>query len=262
MPAGRPKDRKLSGIFGIALGDSVKHRGDDLEAKRAALLVHWSKHPWNWLLGEDLVEREVSIGIRSRKLIWTTDERDDEHPIKPFPRREYLRRFVHILHTENEVLLDKARQMMATTLTLLYIDWTCRFRPARRWIISKNKEQEAYDLLRDKIRAVHYRLPTWVQDRLPVLPEPQGKVIYDGTGSYILGAPENVADSEARGGTATGFLIDEAARQRSFSSIWSAAAPMSQKLFAITTAKLGGSGAIAFLKMLERDQREEETAAS
>lgn len=247
---GRPKEE--SSVWGMAFGESQKHERLDLQKRRDALMRHWAEHPWHWLLGEDTDEREVAPGIFTRQIIWTTDERDDVRPIKPFPRREYLRRFVNILHTENEVLLDKARQMMATTLTLLYIDWTCRFRPARRWIISKNKESEAYDLLRDKIRAVHYRLPRWLQGRQPVSAEPASKVIYEQTGSYVLGAPENVADSEARGGTATGFLVDEAARQRMFGHIWAAAAPMSSKLFAITTAKLGGTGAKAFLDLLER----------
>ena len=223
-----------------------------IQIERERLLQLWASDPWAWLCGEDLEEREVVPGTKTRRLIWTTDEKDDHEPVKPWPEYEYLRRWIAVLDTDKEVLLDKCRQMLASTSTLLYMDWTCRFRPGRRWLLSKSTEEEACEMMRDKIRAVHSRLPSWVQQALPQSDTPLNRIDY-GTGSYIKAVAENAAIRDARGGTATGVLIDEAAYQESFKQLWAAAAPMTSKLFAITTAKLGGLGAIEFYRQLERE---------
>ena len=148
------------------------------------------------------------------------------------------------------VLLDKCRQMMASWTTLLYIDWECRFRLARRWLVSKVTEDDAVEILTDKVRFSHSMLPTWVRTEIPVISSPQVQNTYPKTGSYIMAVAENTADRECRGGTASGILIDEAARQRYFSSVIAAAQPMASRIIGITTADIGNVGARTYKMLL------------
>lgn len=135
-------------------------------AARLELLKFWALDPLNFILGEDTEEREITpgSGIYSRKLIWTSDEKDDAAPLKPFPDWEYIQRYITILHLEREVVSDKARQMFMTTATLLYILWNCLFKFNRRWIWTKTTEDESIAHLQSKVRAVHARLPAWVKE--------------------------------------------------------------------------------------------------
>jgi hypothetical protein len=87
------------------------------DVKRLELLRWWGQDPLNFILGEDLEEREIvpGSGIYSNKLVWTSDEKDDLAPLKPFPEWEYIQRYITILHLEREVVSDKARQMFSST---------------------------------------------------------------------------------------------------------------------------------------------------
>ncbi len=212
-------------------------------AQQKELLEYWAKHPWNWLSGTD---------FDGTPLIRTADEKDEERPIKPYPTdKPYLKRLVQILVDERLVMVDKSRQMIVSTTCLLVIDWYCRFRDARRWLVSKHKEGESVELIKDKIRRVHERLPKWVQEALPQSKTPAIRVDYPGTGSYIRAVAQNVAQSEARGGTASGMLIDEAARQDQFGDIMAASLPMAGKIWAVTTAMVGSQGARTFKSYID-----------
>jgi hypothetical protein len=213
---------------------------------KAKLLVAWSGHPLAWLFGTDL---------DSRPLIWTSDELDSINPTKPYPDKEYLRYLIEILHTEPFVLIEKCRQMIVSTTVLLYMDWECRMVQSRRWVLSKRTEQESKDMLRDKLRAVHLRLPMWVQAVLPIKPRPAGRLIYPhhaGAGdSYILGANEAMAVGQARGGTASGVAVDEGAYQDDLAGIIAASLPMTQRCWAITTPALGSPGGQEFKRLID-----------
>ena len=53
------------------------------QEERKSLLSAWSQDPWTYLTGKDL---------DGRPILWTTDERDDVTPVKPFPEeKEYLK---------------------------------------------------------------------------------------------------------------------------------------------------------------------------
>lgn len=225
--------------------------------ERKALLKYWGEGPLNFILGEDLDEREVvpGSGIYSRKLIWTSDEKDDQAPLKPFPEWEYIQRYITVLHEEREVVSDKARQMFMTTATLLYILWNCLFKFNRRWIWTKTTEDESIAHLQSKVRAVHARLPQWVKEALPISEAPQDTVLCLKTNSVIIAGAENVAIRAARGGTATGFGLDEGAFMDQFQVAWAAAAPMCGKIFALTTPNIGTRGATAYYALLERDSQ-------
>jgi hypothetical protein len=241
----------FASVFGLRQTES-----DNLAEQRKALLRHWSLHPWNWLTGEDLVEREIVPGLWSKKLIWTTDEKDDAAPIKPFPNYEYLYRWIHTLHTEKEILANKPRQMIFTTSTLLYGDYMCLFRPARNVLLSKQTRDLAEQLLLEKVRNVHARLPEWVQAELPITESPANKIRYPRTRSTFRAVAQNAAERDARGGTATMVIIDEAAAQDAFQDIWSASTPMCDKVVGITTAQFGTRGGKAFVDMLDKGRPE------
>lgn len=211
------------------------------------LIAFWSAHPWNYLTGRDTDGTPV---------VWTKDEGDRAQPVKPFPLdKPYLRRYLDLLMEDRPdsriILVDKPRQMMFSTVTLLFAHWDCLFHPARRWLLSKTTEDEASEMLSDKIRYPHSRAPEWVRARLPLRDQPRGRAIYPKTGSYILAVAENVAEREARGGTASGVIVDEAARQATFESILAAVAPMASRVIAITTADIGTPGATAFRRLLD-----------
>jgi hypothetical protein len=185
-------------------------------------------------------------------LIWTTDEKDQDNPVKPFPAHmNYLRHYIETLHTEQYVIVDKARQMLVTTSTVLYIDWQCKFSAHRRWLLSRHKEDDAIEILEDKVRAVHRRLPAWVQAALPLKDKPQRRALYADSGSYILAVPQNVAMSEARGGSASGVFIDEGPAQDMFADVVSASLPMCDKIFAVGTPNIGNPGAEAYKRYLD-----------
>lgn len=229
-------------------------READLVKKQAELLDYWGQHPNNWIFGHDETQPD------SPPLIWTSDPKDPEMGIKPLPDYAYLRLFIHDLHTHNFILLDKCRQMMASTAVLLYIDWLCKFRDARRCVWCKRTEDEAIEMLEDKIRVVHRRLPDWIKLAMPLRDKPAKKLIYPKTGSYILAANETVAKGAGRGGTASVVGIDEGAYTDRFGEVVSAVQPMCEKLIGITTANVSGPGARIY-KLLIDEGKGQQVAA-
>lgn len=220
----------------------------NLSLKQERLIQTWSEHPWNFMAGR------TDTGD---PLLWTKDERDPAAPLKPFPTHlRYLQELVEVIHYETRVAIDKSRQMYVTTLVLLYCHWFCLFNRAAKALLSKNKLDEAKELLRDKIRFPHSTMPIWAQAALPISKRPQKQINYphniaNGGDSHILGAPQNVAEREARGGTYTIVLIDEAARQAGFGAIVAGAGPATYKIIAPTTPELGNQGAADFKAILD-----------
>jgi hypothetical protein len=223
----------------------------DLSSEQDALIAHWALDPWNFLTGVDL------DGVTP--IYNTKDEKDQIVPVKPFPAHlDYIKVWIQILHdpTERFILADKCRQMFLTTATLAYMLWECLFIPGRRWLLSKSTEDEAKDLIRDKIRFPVSRMPRWVREYFDIQDRPELRVDVGRTGSYVLGVSQNVAVRDARGGTASGVLVDEAAFQDSLGDIIDATIPMAAKLVLITTPNLSGPGSKVF-----RSYRDDEVTA-
>lgn len=228
----------------------------ELKEVRDELLDWWGEHPWNWLAAIDYTSPTPEFPD-GRPVVWTKDEGDKEHPIKPWPdekARPYLRRYIEDIHMGTGIILvDKPRQVMVTHATLQYADWDCRFHPVRRWLLSKSTEDEAIELLEDKPRFVHTLLPEWVKLAMPQQAKPAIKCRYPTTKSYILAVAQNAAAREIRGGTSSGIIVDEAARQTAFKDMMDAALPASARVIAMTTAELGNAGA-AYFDMLRGEQ--------
>lgn len=211
--------------------------------QRQELWDHWSVHPWNYLTGKDL---------DGRPIIWTTDERDDVTPVKPFPEdKEYLKWMTSELWGDNRIVfIDKARQMYVSTLCCLIIDWYCTFLEDREVVVSRVKEESAIKLINDKIRKVNSRKPQWLQDRVQMTPSPERVITYGCSGSTVTAVAQNFAVSDSRGITASLIVVDEAAYQDYFPQIYRAVLPMANRLWAVTTANIGNPGAALFLQLI------------
>ena len=210
------------------------------QEERKSLLSAWSQDPWTYLTGKDL---------DGRPILWTTDERDDVTPVKPFPEeKEYLKWLTNELwHPDHRIVfVDKARQMYVSTLCCLIIDWYCTFREDREVIVSRVKEESAIKLINDKIRVVHKRKPKWLQDHVRMSMTPEAVITYGVSGSTVTAVAQNFAHSDSRGITGSLIMVDEAAYQDYFPAIYQSVLPMSNRLWAVTTAHLGNPGAALF----------------
>lgn len=214
-----------------------------LAQERNALWHYWSQHLWNYLTGKDL---------DGRPIIWTTDERDDVTPVKSFPEtKEYLKWMVNELWDTNNriVFIDKARQMYVSTICCLIIDWYCTFVPDREVVVSRVKEESAIKLINDKIRKVNTRKPEWVRARTGMSITPERVITYGCSGSTVTAVAQNFGVSDSRGITASLIMVDEAAYQEYFPQIYQSVLPMSNRLWAVTTANVGNPGAALFRQL-------------
>lgn len=242
-----PKGSDLAGIGNLLAGARADYAARSGQARlRDELCERWAADPWAFLTGID------ESDPKRRPLIWTKDEADEVHAYKPFPRDlEYLRHLTAELMASETVLLNKSRQMMVSTLCCLLLYWTILFRPGRRVLVSKQKEELAVELIRDKIRGPHSRTPKWFQARFELSRTPANRIDCKLTDSYILAVAQNAAAGALRGGTASIALIDEAAFQDQFGEMMQAAAPMAAKIWAVTTANMGNPGATKFRELME-----------
>jgi len=221
---------------------TTDHVATALAAERDALWDYWSQHPWNYLTGKD---------TDGRPILWTTDERDDKTPVKAFPNKPYLQWLTDQLwdDTHRIVFVDKARQMYVSTICCLIIDWYCTFVADREVVVSRVKEESAIKLINDKIRKVNARKPEWVRSRTAMSLTPERVITYGCSGSTVTAVAQNFGVSDSRGITASLIMVDEAAYQEYFPQIYQAVLPMSNRLWAVTTANIGNPGAALFRQL-------------
>jgi hypothetical protein len=190
-------------------------------------------------------------------VVFTKDEDDPVTPIKPYPAHlDYLQNLVEVVHTlpRNLPLFGvKSRQVRATLTLSLYADHECLFLPARRWLLSKSTEDEAIEILADKVRFPHTLLPAWVQRDLQISRKPERRVDYLKTGSKFLAVQQNFYLRKGVGGTSSGVIVDEAPLQDEFEEIIARVLPQTAKFIAIGTPQVGMPGAEAFLDYIEMD---------
>lgn len=175
------------------------------------------------------------------------------------PDKPYLRELVKEITQNQFSLIHKCRQMMASWTILLLMDWECRTQPARRHLLSKSTEEDAIEMLTDKVAVIQERLPEWVQAAWPQAQGPANRIKYPRTRSYVKAVTENAAVRACRGGTASRVFVDEAAFQERFGAIIEASLPMASNIVACTTPNLGNPGAEMFLRYVREaeamDQR-------
>jgi hypothetical protein len=215
-----------------------------IQKRRRESLKEWAQDPWEFLIGRDYDDRPI---------YWTKDEGDSENPYKPFPEKPHLVRLVRDLFgKEMWTFVDKSRQMIVSTTACGCLLHHTLFRKGRKMMVSKQKEDQAWMLLQDKVVGPYNRLPEWMRDIFK-LDISRNKIMCPVTDSMIFGVGQNAAASEFRGNQASILLIDEAAFQEQFGEMLRAAKPMAARVWAVTTANTGNPGAETF----DRLRREE-----
>jgi hypothetical protein len=214
----------------IVGGGSVSNKKEELERKQ--LLKHMSLHPWNWM---------TAVDLDGRPIVWTKDEIASE--TRPFPSgKEYLKEVLEAFIREPRLFVQKSRQMYVTSLVLLLSLWEIMNLSAQRVILSKVTEDDAFELIRDKVRFPWSQMPEWLKLEWQVSDKPQGIVLAKKTNSVILAVAENAAERECRGGSASRVIIDEAAFQENTPEIFTASDPMARRINVISTPMIGGRG--------------------
>lgn len=241
-----------------AFRSSVNIGDHSLNGERARRMSLWKADPWAYLTGTDLPGARCprfcpQYGKQSghpldyeHPIIWTTDERDDERPIKPFPgEKEYLYYVVQELMRSKYklIFIPKARQMYTSSTIMLLSDWYASFYDEREIVVSKLNEKDSIKLINDKIRDTHRRMPAWVQEALRVAAKPADRILYESTRSTITAVAQNFAFASARGITGSLIVLDEAAYQPYLPDILRAVMPMAVRVWAVSTANIGNPGA-------------------
>lgn len=214
-------------VFGARLARA------DLHPSRQKLFNAISKDPWLFLTAEDPLTKEP--------LVWTRNE-NSKRGRDPFPPKDYLKLYIGALRTEPVLFVPKSRQMIISTATLLVCLWEIMFEFSWRVILSKVTEEDAEELLENKVRFSYRALPDWLRAMRRIPERPKGKAVCSETASYILAAAQNVADRECRGGTGNRLVIDEASYQDYTRAIVEAGQPMTKFLDVISTPNVSYPG--------------------
>lgn len=213
---------------------------DRLKVLRRDRLKEWSANPYEFLIATD---------TDGTPIYWTKDEGDEENPYKPFPDKPYLRALANDLFQKEKItLVDKSRQMMVSTICCALGLHQTLFRKGRKFMVSKQKEDQSWMLLQDKVVGPYERMPNWLKELFP-LEIKKNHLYCKTTDSLIFGVGQNAAASEFRGNQASIMLIDEAAFQEQFPEMMRAAKSMASRIWAVTTSNSGNPGAELFKKL-------------
>jgi hypothetical protein len=113
------------------------------------------------------------------------------------PSRRYGR-------TQRLVCILKARQLGLTWLVLGYSLWLVLFHPAATVLLFSGRDDEAVDLLTNRLRGMYDRLPVWLQAEASLVDNGHEWAL--SSGSRVLAFPTTAGDSY----TATLAVVDEA----------------------------------------------------
>jgi hypothetical protein len=200
----------------------------------------------------------------------TSDPHDRDHPVKPFPNKDYLREILRYIHAGNEeqesdvVAISKSRQLSMTWLACAYAIWEARFHPQRVVMIQSKKAEDAYRLvfwknwIAGRCSLMERAMPSFlravqVEDGVPLgIKATRGELVYP-NGSIIMGIPEG--GHQFRSHVASLVISDECCFQPEFEDSFTAALAMSKnggKIVLITTAAAG----TYYARLVEEEQDE------
>lgn len=187
--------------------------------------------------------------------VWVTTDSKEKgvETEKPFPNWGYLASLFALYQREPIVGLQKSRQVFATTGTLGYAFHLGAFQKNQRILLSKANQEEAEELLEDKVRTPYGRMPPWIQDALEINDKPARRIRFKSTmglessNSVMLAVAMNAAVRSMRGGAGSLVIIDEAAFQDYLRAMLRAAAPMAARIICLTSADGSEAGGQAFI---------------
>lgn len=141
----------------------------------------------------------------------TKDEQDEKDPLKPFPKREYLRVLVDVLEYEPVVFLEKSRTMMLSWMVSGWAAWKGFRHPATKVVFQSDDEDRAVhdveyvkELWKNSLPALQRRWPHKHRE----IDEPYN-AFYMANGSCFVGIPGN--PKKVRSEHPSIYIMDEAA---------------------------------------------------
>lgn len=174
-------------------------------------------------------------------ICWTQDKMRNEP--RPFPHYEYLRdcilRPIFMAPRLGEdgrplklrFVVPKPRQFFVTNGILAGCLWHVLRTEAVEWLIAKNKAPEAEKFIKDRVRYMYRRLPSFLSGVAgprsrsgyrTVNDKPAGRFTVEETLSHITAVSRTFGESgEAIGETANG-LLDECIRIKNLPAVWAA----------------------------------------
>lgn len=129
-------------------------------------------------------------------------------------QEETLRKFV----TQDHLIVLKARQLGLTWLTLCHLLHEMLLHPAATILIFSKRDDEATELLRERLKGIHEHLPSWMQVAVTISNDHTYKLA---NGSKALAFPT----TGGRSYTASHVLIDEADFMPNFGTMMNAVQP-------------------------------------
>jgi hypothetical protein len=100
-----------------------------------------------------------------------------------------------------------------------------------------------------------------MRSRVGMSTTPERVITYGCSGSTVTAVAQNFGVSDSRGITASLIMVDEAAYQEYFPQIYQAVLPMSNRLWAVTTANVGNPGAALFRQLKDEGTNAEDVSA-
>lgn len=170
---------------------------------------------------------------------YTMDEHWQEKglkdPFQLFPKKEYVQDLCDIFVTENLIIIEKTRQMMASWIMCGLALWFTMFNQGRRTFLMSKKEKDANALV-DRCKVIYSRLPKIFKDRHPSDPDKYLQIRWGKQDSIIEGIPQG--PDQVRSYTSSLIIMDEAAFQDKAHKVFEAAQPSIQgggKFVALST---------------------------
>lgn len=112
-------------------------------------------------------------------------------------------RVIHGIHEHRLVAILKARQLGMSWCVIAYLLWQALLHPSQTILLFSRRDDEAMDLLVNRFRAMHQRLPAWLRAKALVKDNDHDLVLSNG--SRIMAFPATGGDSY----TASIVLLDE-----------------------------------------------------
>lgn len=120
----------------------------------------------------------------------TEDPHDPANPKKKFPDVPYIRSLIRDIHRNPKTIVTKSRQVMFTWTVCAYEYWDMITKPSRKNFIQSKKEDDS-DRLLERIMVMDGNLSPLIKPYFPKLRKKYCRIIAEGTGSEILGIPQN-----------------------------------------------------------------------
>lgn len=124
--------------------------------------------------------------------VFTSDEKDEENPIKPAPvEKDYLWYLTQEIENNQLINIVKSRQMWLSWFCDAYVLWSMLNNVERKGYVVHKNFQDADQILLGRIEKIYNRIPTdiWPGAALPSMHKKEGFIIFKDIGCQIQGLP-------------------------------------------------------------------------